>query len=105
MIAAIDMWAPIVPSTEIIEHVAQHFPPQQLQYLKVFTKQQISAEQFRAYAHSLVRDDDEIRADLDAAGITRSLITGFDEASTCWSTSSQSRRDRVRYSLLKMTGF
>lgn len=83
---AIDMWAPIVPSAEIIGHVATNFPPEQLQYLEVFTKQSITAEQFTAYARSLVRSDEQILGDLDAAGISHSLITGFDEASTCGET-------------------
>lgn len=38
-IPVIDMWAPIVPSREIMAHAADHFPPPQLGYLRVFFKQ------------------------------------------------------------------
>ncbi|MHA7652851.1 amidohydrolase family protein [Mycobacterium sp. ML4] len=82
-IPVIDMWAPIVPSAEIIDDLRAGFPAEQLQYLEVFTKRQVSAEQFNAYAESLRRSDDAILAELDAAGIGRALITGFDEHSTC----------------------
>ena len=34
----IDMWAPIVPSREIMNHVADNFPEAQLGYLRVFQK-------------------------------------------------------------------
>ncbi len=79
----IDMWAPIVPAAEIIDDLCAGFPAEQLRYLEVFTKTPVSAEQFNAYAESLRRSDDDIRAQLDAAGIRQSLITGFDERSTC----------------------
>src|SRR4051794_1042462 len=77
------MWAPIVPSRETIADLRAGFPVEQLQYLEVFTKQSISGDQFAAYAATLERDDAQIIAELDAAGIRRSLITGFDETSTC----------------------
>ena len=81
--AVIDMWAPIVPSDEIIADLQSGFPKEQLQYLEVFTKTPVSAEQFSTYAAALRRSDDQILADLDEAGITHSLVTGFDERSTC----------------------
>lgn len=79
----IDMWAPIVPAAEIIDDLRAGFPSEQLRYLEVFTKTPLTAEQFNAYAESLRRSDDDILAQLDAAGIHQSLITGFDERSTC----------------------
>ena len=45
-IPVIDMWAPIVPSDEIIEDLQSGFPTEQLQYLEVFTKTTVSDEQF-----------------------------------------------------------
>lgn len=83
MVPVIDMWAPIVPTREVVDELRADFPAEQLQYLEVFTKQRISPEQFAAYAATLERSDTKILGDLDAAGITRSLITGFDEKSTC----------------------
>jgi predicted TIM-barrel fold metal-dependent hydrolase len=82
MIPIIDMWAPLVPSRETIDHVGANFPPEQLQYLEVFTKTEVTSEQFAEYAETLVRTDQQILADLEEAGIMRSLITGFDEKST-----------------------
>ena len=83
MIPIIDMWAPLVPSRETIDHVAANFPDEQLQYLEVFTKTEITADQFADYAKTLARSDEQILGDLDEAGIVCSLITGFDEKSTC----------------------
>ncbi|MCU0314009.1 MAG: amidohydrolase family protein [Solirubrobacteraceae bacterium] len=79
----IDMWSPIVPAAEIIDELQAGFPVEQLSYLEVFTGRSVSAEEFSAYAETLRRSDDQLIADLDEAGITRSLITGFDERSTC----------------------
>ena len=78
-IPVIDAWAPIVPSRETIDHVAANFPDEQLQYLEVFTKRRVAADEFARYAATLARDDEQILDDLDRAGIVRSLITGFDE--------------------------
>ena len=36
MIPVIDMWAPIVPSREIIDHAIDNFPVPQLPYLQIF---------------------------------------------------------------------
>lgn len=82
----VDMWAPIVPSREIIDDLRAGFPAEQLEYLRVFTKREVTSEQFAEYAESLRRDDDQIIAALDQAGIVRGLITGFDERSTCGET-------------------
>jgi predicted TIM-barrel fold metal-dependent hydrolase len=77
------MWAPIVPSHEIIDDLRAGFPAEQLQYLEVFTKTTVTADQLSSYAESRRLDDDQILAALDDAGITHCLITGFDERSTC----------------------
>jgi predicted TIM-barrel fold metal-dependent hydrolase len=82
-VPVIDMWAPVVPSAEIVDDLRAGFPAEQLRYLEVFTKRTISAQQFSDYADSLRRTDEQILDSLDAAGITLSLVTGFDEKSTC----------------------
>ena len=66
--AVIDMWAPIVPSAEIVDDLCSGFPVEQLQYLEVFTKTRVSEEEFGAYARSRRRSDEEVLAALDAAG-------------------------------------
>jgi len=82
-IPVIDMWAPIVPSAEVIEDLRAGFPVEQLQYLEVFAKTSVTPETFSAYAGRLRPADDQIVASLEEAWIARSLITGFDERSTC----------------------
>ena len=81
-IPVIDMWAPIVPTREIMGHVADHFPLPQLGYLRVFQKREPSVEAWAVAAKAMACDDDVILASLDAAGIAMALVTGFDEAST-----------------------
>lgn len=85
-IPVIDMWAPIVPSHEIMHHVAENFPPVQLGYLRVFQKRKPDLEAYREAALAMACDDDMVLAALDAANINKALITGFDEASTAGST-------------------
>jgi len=85
-VPVIDMWAPIVPSREITAHVAEHFPPVMHGYLRVVFGREASAESFRTMARTMARDDAAILASHDAAGIHKTLITGFDEASTAEST-------------------
>jgi hypothetical protein len=82
----IDMWAPIVPSREIVAHVKQHYPPLMVGYLRVFFGREASTQAFAALAASLVRGDADILASHDAAGIRKTLVTGFDEASSAEST-------------------
>lgn len=84
--AVIDMWAPIVPSVEIMEHVAHHFPPLQLSYIEIFQKRAVTSEEYRDLALSMKMDDASVLAMLDEANVTRAMITGFDEASTAEST-------------------
>jgi uncharacterized protein len=81
-IPVIDMWAPVVPSHEIIGHMLDHFPEPQLGYVRVFFKRAPTVEAFREFARLLESDDEVILASLDAANIRHALITGFDEAST-----------------------
>ena len=80
------MWSPIVPSREIMTHVADNFPELQLSYLSIFQKRDVSLEEYREMALSMAMDDDALAAMLDAANIKKSLITGFDEVSTAGKT-------------------
>jgi len=82
IVPAIDMWAPIVPARDVMAYAAEHFPLPQLGYLRVFWKGEASAEQFQRLCRAVACDDAAVLAALDAAHITRALITGFDEAST-----------------------
>jgi hypothetical protein len=82
----IDMWAPILPVPEIMAHVAENFPDAMLGYLRVFWKQRPSQDALRAGAPAMARSLDDVLALLDAAGIGRTLITGFDEKSTAGKT-------------------
>jgi predicted TIM-barrel fold metal-dependent hydrolase len=86
MSEVIDMWAPIVPTRAVMECVSAHFPREMAGYLRVFFKQQPEPEQFANVAKAFGRDEDEVIALLDDAGIGRSLITGFDEYSSVHET-------------------
>jgi uncharacterized protein len=83
---AIDMWAPIVPVPEVMRHVAEHFPKEMAGYLRVFYKRAPDAAEFRQAAAGIQMSHDELIAALDAAGIQRTLITGFDESSSVHET-------------------
>jgi predicted TIM-barrel fold metal-dependent hydrolase len=78
----IDMWAPIVPTREIMSHVADNFPEAQLGYLRVFQKRPADLASYREAARRMALDDSAVLAALDAAGIRHTMITGFDEASS-----------------------
>ncbi|MGB5694266.1 MAG: amidohydrolase family protein [Polyangiales bacterium] len=80
--AVIDMWAPIVPTRDVMAHVADNFCEPMFGYLRVFWNQEPTAEAVRRYLPSLATDDERIIAALDEADIVKALITGFDEAST-----------------------
>jgi len=82
----VDMWAPILPVPEVMAHVAENFPDAMLGYLRVFWKQRPSQEALRAGAPAMARSLEDVLATLDAAGIRRTLITGFDEKSTAGKT-------------------
>src|SRR6266403_298501 len=82
----IDMWAPVLPVPEIMAHIAENFPDAMLGYLRVFWKQRPSQDALRAGAPAMARSLSDVVAALDAAGITRTLITGFDELSTAGKT-------------------
>jgi len=81
-IPIIDMWSPVVPSREIMAHMAEHFPLPQLGYLRVFQKREPSLEAWREAALAMACDDAVILKMIEEAGIAKALITGFDEAST-----------------------
>ena len=80
------MWAPIVPVPEVMRHAAGHFPDEMLGYLRVFYKQPPTQAAFRARADAVQLPLADVLAALDAAGIDRTLITGFDEATSCGKT-------------------
>ncbi len=82
----IDMWAPAVSTREIMAHTADNFPEAQLGYLRVFWKREPDLAEYRALALAMARDDADVIADLDAANISRAMITGFDEARTAGKT-------------------
>jgi predicted TIM-barrel fold metal-dependent hydrolase len=82
----IDMWAPILPTTEVMEYVAEHFPRQMAGYLRVFFKQEPDPASFRTIARTFGRPEQEVLALLDGAGIEQSLVTGFDEWSSAQET-------------------
>ena len=83
---AIDMWAPIVPVPEVMEHVARHFPKEMAGYLRVFYKREPDRAEFGRIAAGMTMDDETVVAALDQAGIDRTLITGFDEFSSVHET-------------------
>ena len=76
---AIDMWAPLLPVREMTDHIADHWPEAQNGYLRVFYKQAPSADIFPALARGFTQPDEAVLADLDAAGIAKALVSGFDE--------------------------
>jgi len=86
MSSAIDMWAPIVPVPEVMEHVAEHFPKEMEGYLRVFYKREPRKEEFREAARALDMGEEQVIELLDQAGIDRTLITGFDEWSSVHET-------------------
>jgi predicted TIM-barrel fold metal-dependent hydrolase len=82
----IDMWAPILPTPEIMRHVAENFPDAMLGYLRVFYKQAPTQEMVRTRMAEIAVPDQQLVAALDAAGIVRTLITGFDERTSAGKT-------------------
>src|SRR5437762_7548842 len=84
--AVIDMWAPIVPVPEVMRHTVDNFPDEMLGYLRVFYKTEPTQAAFRARAGAIATPLDDVIAALEAAGIARTLITGFDERSSCGKT-------------------
>ena len=82
----IDMWAPVVPTPELLRHAVDNFPDEMLGYLRVFYKQPPTQEAFRARASAIQLSTEEVIAALDAAGIAQTLITGFDERASVGKT-------------------
>src|SRR5262245_44393098 len=68
----VDMWAPILPLPEVMEWIAEHFPPQMLGYLRVFWKREPTLTAVREGAREMALPEEAVFAALDAAGITRS---------------------------------
>ena len=83
---AIDMWAPIVPVPDVMHHVAQHFPKEMAGYLRVFYKREPDPREFESAAGAMQVSEEDLVTLLDAAGIERTLITGFDEWSSVHET-------------------
>jgi uncharacterized protein len=82
----VDMWAPILPTPEVMRYVSEHFPKEMSGYLRVFFKREPRREEFRTIAQDFGRAEAEVIDLLDAAGIDRTLITGFDEFSSVHET-------------------
>jgi predicted TIM-barrel fold metal-dependent hydrolase len=82
----IDMWAPVLPTPELMAHAADNFPDEMLGYLRVFFKIAPTQDAFRQRAAAIQLSVEEVIAALDAAGIARTLITGFDERLSCGKT-------------------
>jgi hypothetical protein len=83
---AIDMWAPILPVPEVMQHVSEHFPAEMAGYLRVFYKREPRADEFRNSTKAMEMSDEAVIAALDSAGIEQTLITGFDEWSSVHET-------------------
>ena len=49
----IDLWAPIVPTPEILAWGADNFPDQMLDYLRIFYKQEPTQAAFRERARDI----------------------------------------------------
>ena len=77
------MWAPWLPVPEMVRHLADNYPDEMLGYLRVFYKQEPTTAAFQQRAAAIQLTVDEAVAALDAAGIARCLITGFDERASC----------------------
>lgn len=82
----IDMWAPFLPVPEIMAHMAENFPDQMLGYMRVFWKRKVTQNDMREGARSFELTEEQTLAALDAGNIALSLITGFDEKTSCGKT-------------------
>ncbi len=70
-----------------MRHAAEHFPKEMLGYLRVFYKTAADAGGVSPARAATSRiSEADVMAALDAAGIGRTLITGFDEHSSCGET-------------------
>jgi predicted TIM-barrel fold metal-dependent hydrolase len=85
-LAAVDLWAPIVPVPEVMRHAAENVPDEMLGYLRVFYKQPATQEAFRARAGDIAIPLERVIEQMDAAGVGRMLITGFDERASVGKT-------------------
>jgi uncharacterized protein len=88
MVPVIDLWAPIVPTPEMLRHVEKNFAKEMFGYLRVFHKFAATEESVGLFLAGLGKglSMEQIVGMLDAAGIERCLITGFDEISSVGKT-------------------
>ncbi len=86
MTDVIDMWAPLFPTPGIVEHIAANFPDEMLGYIRVFWKDAPEQASIQARASAFSMSEEDAIAALDAAGIDRAMITGFDEKGSCGKT-------------------
>jgi len=75
-----------VPTPEILARAADHFPDRMLDYLRIFYKQPPTQAGFRERMAAISLEPEQLVAMLDAAGIGRTLVTGFDEGRSCGKT-------------------
>ena len=68
----IDMWAPIVPSREILAHVSENFPDAMLGYIRVFFKRDPDPESVRTLFRNAEQDD----ASMSVTVLQSALATG-----------------------------
>lgn len=81
----IDVWPPIAPSAELMQHVRDNFPQEMLGYLRVFYKvREISLDLARKLMNRVSESlsFEHFMDSLDAAGITHCCLSAFDERST-----------------------
>lgn len=69
-----------------MQHVAENFPDEMLGYLRVFWKVEPTQELVRERISDFGTGDEELVSWLDAANISRCLVTGFDEGKSCGKT-------------------
>lgn len=65
---------------------ARAFPASSCNTSRSSPKRRVSAADFASYARGLERTDPEILTMLDQAGVVQTMISGFDERSTCGET-------------------
>jgi len=82
----IDMWAPILPLAEMLAGGSERFPHEMLGYLRVFFKLEPSQDGIDQLMKRVEMPEDAVFDAISSAGITQSLVTGFDEHSAVGKT-------------------
>ncbi len=82
----IDMWAPILPTPEMLAEGSERFPHEMLGYLRVFFKLEANPEGVERLMKRVEMPEDLVFEAIAASGITQSLVTGFDELSAVGKT-------------------